>query len=132
MNDKEKEIIKNMRILKISREEAEQLYIDDHSDNVLPEVAEMEQKAKACGRRYENDINNRKKTERIPILDSEKVEIINLIAKDICHLKIGNDKIIESIQIINAQREISFNIKDTEYSLTLTKHRKKREDNKNV
>ena len=56
---KEEEIKRYMEKLEISREEAEQLWEDDHEDTVLPEVAEMEKKAKKL-RRYEKSDAPRK------------------------------------------------------------------------
>ena len=44
--DREKQIQKYMEKLQITRAEAEQLFDDDNSNEVLPEVAEMEKKAK--------------------------------------------------------------------------------------
>ena len=46
MNAKEKEIKNFMDSLGISREEAEQLWKDDHSDCLTEEQAELEKKAK--------------------------------------------------------------------------------------
>ena len=42
--EKEKIIVNYMSNLQIDREEAEQLFKDDYSDEVLPEVAEIEKK----------------------------------------------------------------------------------------
>jgi hypothetical protein len=113
---REQEIENNMKLLQISREEAEQLYDDDHSDEVLPEVAEMEKKAKSMKRRYETDkIAERKKSTRTPKIDAEKVEIINTIAKMLA---------ADELKITNIQREITFKIGENDYSLVLTKHRK--------
>jgi hypothetical protein len=113
---KEQEIENNMKLLQISREEAEQLFEDDHSDEVLPEVAEMEKKAKSLKRRYENDKTaDRKKSTRTPKIDAEKVEIINAIAEML---------VADELKITNIQREITFKIGENDYSLVLTKHRK--------
>ena len=123
---REEEITKNMRLLKISRAEAEQLYIDDHTDAILPEVAEMEKKAKQCGRRYEGDTTARKKRNKTPVLDGEKVDIIQSIAGNLSQLKFSDEREITNITIINAQKEITFNISDREYSVSLIKHRVKK------
>jgi hypothetical protein len=114
------ETIKNyMEKLQLTREEAEELYEDDKSDEVLPEVAEMEKKAKSLGRRYENNkTTERKKSDRKPKIDEEKVEIISKVAKQLT---------ADNITIVNPQREITFTVGANEYSLTLTKHRKAKE-----
>ena len=126
MTAKEQEITKNTRLLKISREEAEQLYIDDHSNEVLPEVAEMEKKAKKCGRRYEGDTTARKKPNKTIILDSEKVSIIDSIAKNLNRCVFDDNREITDIQIVNAQKEITFLICGNRYSISLIKHRNKK------
>jgi hypothetical protein len=116
---REQEIENNMKLLQISREEAEQLYDDDHSDEVLPEVAEMEKKAKSMKRRYETDKTaERKKSTRTPKIDTEKVEIINTIAEML---------VADELKITNIQREITFKIGENDYSLVLTKHRKNKQ-----
>ena len=46
MNEKEKQILKFMESLKISREEAEQLWEDDQEDYIGEEAEEMTRKAK--------------------------------------------------------------------------------------
>jgi hypothetical protein len=118
---KEDEILNNMRLLQISREEAEQLYIDDHSDEVLPEVAEIEKKAKEMGRRYEKS-ETAKKTSKEKKLDDEKVTII----ADIADALKNNINYMQELEIKNPQREITFVINENEYSITLTKHRNKK------
>lgn len=115
---KEKEIQKNMRVLKISRAEAEQLFEDDYSENVLPEVAEMERKAKNLGRRYEGDTKAKKKSSRERKVDTEKQKILEIIKQP---LKIIGKK----LTIIN-ETEISFYVGENHYSLKLIKHRNKK------
>lgn len=58
---KEKEIQNYMEKLGISREEAEQLWEDDHDDYVSPEMAEMEKKAKQL-KRYTKGETPKKRT----------------------------------------------------------------------
>jgi len=78
------------------------------------EVAEMEIKAKAEVKRYEQADKPKEKKKREVKLDTDKVAIVKLIA-DLMDTA-GYD-----VTIANPQREICFG----EYSLTLTKHRKK-------
>ena len=124
MTEKEKEIQKHMKLLHISREEAEQLWEDDNSNEVLPEVAEMERKAKTMKRRYEGDTTKREPGQRIKKLDPHKLEIIATIAKNLtrCVFEDGLDE-PHNIQVINEQREISFYVGSEHYSITLTKHK---------
>ena len=50
-------------------------------------------------------------------LSIEKGEFISKIAEFI-------GKFVQNVEIVNAEREISFEIGENSYSLTLTKHRK--------
>ena len=115
--DKEKEIQGFMEKLGLSREDAEQLWEDDHSDEILPEVAEMEQKVKANGRRYETDKSKRKPSTRERKVDLEKKYLLSEMAKVV--------ETIATIQNIKTETEISFLYNNSEYTLKLTKHRKK-------
>lgn len=86
----------------VSREEAE-------------EIAEMELKAKKIIRYEQGEDTPKKRKPRTVKKDKEKIEIIS---------KIYNLLLIQgydNVTIVNEQREISFN----DFSITLTKHRKK-------
>lgn len=109
-----------MVALKISREEAEQLYIDDHSDVVLPEVKEMEDKAKQLKRRYEKGLNPRKKAEHKPKPDEEKISIIEYLFEALSN-DTQND--IQEVTKVNPQKEITFTIGSNNYSISLIRHR---------
>ena len=72
--DKEKQILSYMKSLKISREEAEQLWEDDQADYIGEEGEEMTKKAKEI-KRYEksNETKERKPKERK--VDTEKLDL---------------------------------------------------------
>ena len=124
---KEQEIKNYMEKLDISREEAEQLWKDDHDDIVTPEMAEMEKKAKQI-KRYEKSDTPRKKAVRERKPDEIKREIIATVANNLsrcwfddipmntCHL----------IHVVNPEKEITFRVGEDDYSITLTKHRPKK------
>lgn len=80
------------------------------------EMAEMEIKAKGV-KRYEQTAPTKEKVKREAKKDPEKIEIIKKI----------NDFLLtngfEDATIVNEQREITFK----DFSITLTKHRKKKE-----
>jgi tRNA nucleotidyltransferase/poly(A) polymerase len=80
------------------------------------EMAEMELKANAS-RHYEQSAKPRKQSTREVKKDAEKVEIIKKIYDFL--LTSGE----ESATIVNEQKEIKFR----EFSITLTKHRPKKE-----
>ena len=95
-----------MKDLKCNREDAE-------------EVAKMELKAKGL-KRYEQSDKPRKKTEREVKLDENKVKIISFLER------VLTDSDALDVKIKNPQREITFIFEDEDYSVTLTKHRKKK------
>ena len=111
----EKLIQEIMKDLKCNREDAE-------------EVAKMELKAKGL-KRYEQSDKPRKKTERKVELDKTKVEILEYLVARMesrhCFLE-EEEWDFEHLKIKNPQKEITFSIGEDEYSLTLTKHRKKK------
>ena len=102
----EKLIAEIMKDLDCSREDAE-------------EVAKMEMKAKGL-RRYEQSEKPRKKVERERKIDENKVKIINFLERVLMNSDVAD------VKIKNPQREITFIFEDDDYSITLTKHRKKK------
>ena len=93
------------------------------------EMAEMEIKSKADCKRYEREEKHNKTANRTPKIDTEKVEIIKSVAHQLTRFVKPDAKDIEgaeNIRVINQQREITFTVGENEYSLTLTKHRKKK------
>lgn len=94
------------------------------------EMAEMEIKAKTDCRRYEREEKQNKPTNRTPKIDDEKVAIIKSVTEQLNRFVKSDAKEIEgakNIKIANIQKEITFTVGENEYSLTLTKHRKKKE-----
>lgn len=112
---KEKEIQKYMTALGISREEAEQLWNDDHEDVVTPEMAEMEAKAKKI-KRYEKSDTPRKKTERVRKVDEDKKELLDILIKGL------TEKYPRMVQVKN-EAEFSFTFNENAYTVKLIKHR---------
>lgn len=112
---KEQEIQRNMELLEISREEAEQLWEDDHSDEVLPEVAEMERKA-AKIKNYTQGSKPRKKAEKVRKVDEEKGYILGEVRTLLEGLGVDNIA-------TKTETEISFALNGNAYTLKLTKHR---------
>ncbi len=121
---KEQEITRNMKLLGLNREEAEKLYIDDHSDEVLPEVQEMENKAKKMGRRYEKSDKTRKPAQRNIKPDFDKQALVNYLYNSLQSVGGLN---VYSVEIKNPQKEITFLMNGQEYSVSLTRHRPKKE-----
>ena len=114
---KEQEIIKYMIALDISREEAEQLWQDDHDDVVTPEMKEMEEKAKK-NRRYEKSSTPRKKVERERKIDPNKLALHSILVNALNDAGIKHTPKNES--------ELSFTYCGDEYTIKLIKHRKEK------
>lgn len=93
------------------------------------EMAEMEIKAKTDCKRYEREIKENKPTNRIPKIDTEKIAIIESVAHQLTKFITSDENKLDgakNIKIVNQQKEITFTVGENEYSLTLTKHRKKK------
>lgn len=102
----EKLIQEIMKDLECSREEAE-------------EVAKMEMKAKDL-KRYEQAEKPRKKAERERKVDEVKKEIIDELVACI-------SKNVGKVTKVKTETEIDFVYADEEFTLKLTRHRKKKE-----
>lgn len=89
------------------------------------EMAEMEMKAKTDCKRYEREEKQNKSTNRAPKIDDEKVAIIESVAHQLDRF-VKEDLTAINVKIANIQKEITFTVGENEYSLTLTKHRKKK------
>lgn len=114
---KEQEIQKNMKVLGISREEAEQLWEDDQNDFIGEEGEEMTRKAKEV-KRYEKGDKPRAKAKKERKVDENKKLILDKLHKALeTFVKITN---------VKTETEISFMYNDEEYTLKLTKHRPKK------
>lgn len=118
---KEQEILHHMKVLKISREEAEQLYKDDHSNAILPEVAEIEKKAKTSKRHYERSTVTNKTNIKEPKIDTDKIYLISIIENALKESSISN------FSVTNVQKTINITYNNNEYTINLVKHRQKKE-----
>ena len=117
--EKEKSILNYMQTLSLTREEAEQLWNDDNSDELLPEQRELEEKAKKnLKRQYE--INPNKVRKKV-----EKERKVNLTKKMLL------ENFAETLECLNitdyttfTETEIDFKYNDKTYTLKLTEHKK--------
>lgn len=117
---REQQIEQYMKSLQISREEAEQLYEDDQEDYIGEEGEQMTEKAKEI-RRYEQSAEKKERKPREKKIDAEKVAIVDFVWG--CMLNNTHIMEFDNVNVINAQKEITFRVGENEYSLTLTKHR---------
>lgn len=117
---KEQEVLHLMKSLDLSREEAEQLWQDDHDDYESDEMKLMAENAKKngllkTGARQVVDPAGKKKTrERKP--NEAKRRIIKDIFECALTLK-------ENAEIVNPEKQIDFWEDGVHYSVTLTAHR---------
>lgn len=118
MTEKEKVIHNYMDKLGLTQEEALQLWEDDHSNEDLPEVKELTEKAKHI-KRYEQSAKPRKKADKERKVDFTKKEILAECGKALENM---------GANITNRQTEtkIMFEFNCESYTLQLTKHRKKK------
>lgn len=117
MNNREKEILNYMEKLDISREEAEQLWEDDHNDYESDEMKEMAKKAKENIKRYEQSEKKRAKSTRERKVDETKGAIL-------AEIKPVLENLGASILEVKTETEIKFTFNNEDYTLKLTKHRK--------
>lgn len=115
MTEKEKAIVNYMEKLKISREDAEQLWEDDQADYIGEEGEEMTKNAKEL-RRYEKGKTSRKKMVKERKVDTIKKYLFDLVINGIA----------EEVEQIERYNEVSiaFVYNNENYSLKLTRHRK--------
>lgn len=113
---KEKEILNYMETLDLTREEAEQLWEDDNSDEMTPEQVELTAKAKELGRHMGESMKERKPREKVRKVDEEKKMIL---AEFVESLNGINAEITE----VKTETEISFKYGGNVYTVKLTKHR---------
>ena len=125
MSETETLVQKHMRLLGISEDEAKALIEADKAIDkgekmdfdLTPEQAKNAKKYTKTGTKkptvYKFDTEKAKSRKK----DDEKGEFISKIAEFI-------GKFVQNVEIVNAEREISFEIGENSYSLTLTKHRK--------
>lgn len=111
---KEQEIKKFMTSLKISYAEAEELYNSDHSDDVLPEVKEMEKKAKQI-KRYEKSDKKRKSTPKERKINPIKKELFTILEDALKSATIDYSTVNES--------ELNFRYRDESFTVKLILHR---------
>lgn len=124
----EKWIQSTMKTLDLTREEALEMWCDDHDidmgkakefdlDSEKQKVVKQMTKAGGKARATENKPRERKPNE-------EKREIIKYLAYSLGECDKFGENFAESVETVNVEREITFKIGENAYSLTLTLHRK--------
>ena len=114
---KEADILKAMKNLDLTREEAIQMLQDDEDDISVELTAEQKKVVKAMTQGDRKKETAPRKRERK--IDENKRTLITCFADA---LKIATD-----VDVLNPEREIAFTFNGSKYKLTLTKTREKKE-----
>ena len=121
MTEKEKTIQKYMKNLDLSREEAEQMWLDEQEDN-LPELTAdqkaVEKEMRQADRKKEN---TPRKCERKP--DNDKRLLVSVLHGFLHDFLFASQDHLHC-EMTNPEREIEFTFKENRYRLTLSKPRK--------
>lgn len=118
---KEQEIAHLMKSLDLTREEAEQLWQDDHDDYESDEMKQMAENAKKNGllktgaREITDPAGKKQKRERKP--NEDKRFLIACVNDNL------NFHEMEDCKVVNPERQIDFRYNGVDYSFTLTAHR---------
>ena len=113
------ELEKAMRILKISKDEAIQMWLDDNDYTINHVVEELTEKARKNIKRYEQGDKKRKTSTRERKVDDEKKSFLagfRIFAED-------KGAVVTSIK---NEAEFSFTFGENEYTVKLIKHRPKK------
>lgn len=111
--DKEKLI---MSIIKEAEKEGEPVTRAE-----AEEIAEMEIKANGIKNYTQSEKEKKPRKKREIKKDPIKISFIHYLEEWLL------TSTVEDVKIVNEQKEVTFKINGEEYSLTLTKHRKKKE-----
>lgn len=121
--EREKQIERSMRILKIDRAEAEQLVdYDDETDRMtMTEInaemtAEQRKNVKEMSKTGSKKPTTYSFKQKKAKKDTEKEQIVSNLAELVKNFA-------QNVEIVNKNREISFQVGQNDYSLTLVKHR---------
>lgn len=132
MNISEAQIAKMMKSLDISREEAIELIKDDMEIDKMSTkecTSDLSEEQKKASKAVTITTTGKKKTtpvKRERKKDEIKIEIISTIAQNLTKCCFGDNlDQAEDILIVKPEREITFTVYGEQYSVTLTKHRKK-------
>ena len=117
--DKEKTIQNYMKSLQISREEAEQLYLDDLNDFIGEEGEKMQASAKQFQHREKSDKPRQNTKPKERKIDADKKTLFDMV-----HQFLQKNKALKDITT-KTETEITFSYKDSIYTWKLTKHRTK-------
>ena len=118
MSTKDTEIKAMMKALDISKEEAEELYDFDHN-KISNDIADsLSEKAKQCGRQYEQSKPTKSKPTRERKINTAKKLILETV-KPVLE-RLGCENIT-----VKTETEIKFNYDEKSYTFKLTEHKER-------
>lgn len=124
MTEKEKTIQLYMSKLDLSREEAEQMWLDEQEDN-LPELTpEQKAVAKEMAQADRKKESTPRKRERKP--DNDKRLLVSVLHGFLHDFLFASQDHLHC-EMTNPEREIEFTFKGNRYRLTLSKPRKEKD-----
>ena len=123
-NVPDQEIEKMVANLDCSIADACELWLADSGDIENEEQEELDKKAKKSGRHYEKGDKARQKTTRERKVDKDKEFLLNIFENTILTIAevVGNTEFLGR----KTETELYFTYNNNEYTLKLTKHRKKK------
>lgn len=123
-NIPDQEIEKMVANLDCSIADACELWLADNGDIENEEQEELDKKAKKSGRHYEKGDKARQKTTRERKVDEDKAVLLDIFENTILTTAevIGNTEFLGR----KTETELYFTYNGNEYTLKLTKHRKKK------
>lgn len=123
MTEKEKTIQLYMKKLDLSREEAEQMWLDEQEDNLPELTAEQKQVAKEMAQADRKVETAPRKRGRKP--DNDKRLLISVLHGFLHDFLFASQDHLHC-EVTNLEREIEFTFKGNKYRLTLSKPRKEK------
>lgn len=121
MTEKEKTIQKYMKNLDLSREEAEQMWLDEQEDNLPDLTAEQKAVEKEMRQADRKKESTPRKRERKP--DNDKRLLVSVLHGFLHDFLFASQDHLHC-EMTNPEREIEFTFKGNRYRLTLSKPRK--------
>ena len=123
MTEKEKTIQLYMSKLDLSREEAEQMWLDEQEDNLPDLTPEQKAVAKEMAQADRKKENTPRKRERKP--DNDKRLLVSVLHGFLHDFLFASQDHLHC-EMTNPEREIEFTFKGNRYRLTLSKPRKEK------
>jgi len=118
-----KEIEKNMKDFEgISKEDAVRMWFEDNEYLDSGEKATITENTEKVKRRYEKSGKPRKASTRERKVDTEKLELIELVKA------LLDENAETTVKGVKTETEINFDFRGNEYTFKLTKHRPPKEE----